>query len=111
MARTANWLLTDWEDKWPTDEEYEPVWKRAEDVGWSYQCNGRERCPETGRVHYHVYLEFPKPVTMGKLKKLLGTPWIHIEPRRGSQKQAIDYCRKDGVWEEFGQRKTSRCTY
>lgn len=59
---------------------------------------------ENGTPHYQGYLEFTTPTRMGAkwLRTIL--PGAHLEKRKGSRKQARDYCkkedtRKDGPWE------------
>lgn len=45
--------------------------------------------------HYQGYVEFKKPTRVTAVKKL-GEGWkeMHLEPRRGTQEEAIAYCRK-----------------
>lgn len=63
-----------------------------------------ERCPTTLRVHWQGYVEFSKAMRVAGAKKLHPLfASAHFEKRRGSQQQAIDYCRKeetriDGPW-------------
>lgn len=62
---------------------------------------------ENGTEHLQGYIEFKKVRKLAGLKKLF--PTAHFEPRRGTQQQAIDYCRKDdtrieGPW-QFGEPK------
>jgi len=38
---------------------------------------------------------------MNRLKKVL--PRAHLEPRKGTTDEAAKYCRKDGVYEEWGE--------
>ena len=66
---------------------------------------------ENGTPHYQGYLELFKQVESkdaGPIKKILGYPGAHIEKRRGTARQAADYCKKlddthvDGPW-EFGE--------
>lgn len=71
--------------------------------GCTYVIVGRETCPDTKRLHLQGYAEFDKPKRMSTLKKAF--PTMHIEERKGSQKQAIDYCKKDGDWHEEGVMK------
>lgn len=56
--------------------------------------------------HYQGYIEWKKPIRFLKLKEIIGQN-PHMEQRFGSQKQAIDYCKKeprlDGPWEQ-GER-------
>lgn len=61
-----------------------------------YNIFGIEECPTTGKIHYQGYVEFDRPMDLNSIKKSLGTDKIHIEPRKGTQKQAIEYCKKDG---------------
>lgn len=76
-----------------------------------YYVYQREKCPETGRLHYQGYVELDKRRNLNSLKKnVFKDNTIHIERRMGTQQQAIDYCKKsesrysDPV--EFG---TPRC--
>lgn len=47
-----------------------------------------------GTEHYQGYVEFTKQVGFKKVKSLLGET-AHVEPRKGSQAQAIAYCKKE----------------
>lgn len=49
---------------------------------------------ENGTFHWQGYFEFAAPKRM-RTMLALKFPW-HLEPRRGNQKQAIEYCKKDG---------------
>lgn len=44
-------------------------------------------------LHYQGYIEFSKLKRLTQLKR--SHPTLHWERRKGSQKQAIDYCRKE----------------
>jgi len=64
-----------------------------------------ELSPETSRLHLQGYAEFRTPFRMAAVKSLLGST-VHLEPRKGTRQQAIDYCRKEdtrfaGPW-QFG---------
>lgn len=76
----------------------------GEDV--SYLCYGKE-VGESGTPHLQGYVEFGNRVGLRRAKSVLGIRELHIEPRRGSQAEAIGYCRKDGDFREFGTR--ARC--
>lgn len=53
-----------------------------------------EQCPKTSKLHLQGYIELTKEIRFNTLKKLLpaGT---HIEPRKGTQAEAIAYCTKE----------------
>lgn len=72
------------------------AWKQPPDdsiVKCSYFIGQKERAPSTGKIHYQCYVEFENGKSMKTIKKLFGDD-CHIEKRRGTQKQAIDYCKK-----------------
>lgn len=66
---------------------------------FSYIILGKE-VGESGTPHIQGYAELKFRKTFKSLKALI--PRAHIEPRRGSQQEAIDYCKKEGVYEHFG---------
>lgn len=84
--RSKNWLLTIFD----LTKSLEDYFKQAQ---CKYLIGQTEQCPSTERRHYQVYLEFHERKTFGKVKKLF--PGAHIECRRGSQIQAINYCSKE----------------
>lgn len=54
-----------------------------------------ERCPKTGRLHYQGYIEFTGKKTWSWVhKNLKGLETAHLEQRKGSQDEAINYCQK-----------------
>lgn len=48
---------------------------------------------ENGTPHFQGYLELSKKCRLSAMKKIL--PGAHFEARRGTQKEAIDYCSKE----------------
>lgn len=55
-----------------------------------------------------MYFEFSKVRSLNQLKKLHST--IHWERRLGTQKQAIDYCHKEGHnIVEWGEKQVRWC--
>lgn len=67
-----------------------------------------EECPDTGRRHIQFYLELTSPRRVSYFRGVLPNG-VHLEKRRGSREQAIEYCEKeesrvDGPW-EFGRRE------
>lgn len=71
----------------------------------TYLCYGEEICPKTKKVHHQGYVEFSSNMRLSALKKI--DPTIHWELRRGTQQEAIDYCKKDGKFVEMGERKVN----
>lgn len=70
----------------------------------SYLVYGKE-VGENGTPHLQGYVEFENPRSTGKgwsnFRKLMGN--CHFEVRRGSAKQAADYCKKDNTFSEYGE--------
>jgi hypothetical protein len=65
----------------------------------SYFVLGEEK-GQSGTPHIQGYLEFEKPQRFTTLHKRIKS--IHIEARKGTAKQASDYCKKDGKFVEHG---------
>jgi len=60
-----------------------------------------EECSESGTQHLQGYVEFANARTFASMKKLMIR--AHLEARRGTPKEASVYCKKDGVFQEFGE--------
>lgn len=86
-------------------EEEVMIMKGLKDL--KYMIYGIEVCPKTAQVHFQGYLELKKPMRIAALKKL-GVKTTHFEKRRGSQEQAITYCKKDGKFQETGTLTTEQ---
>ena len=71
----------------------------------TYLVTGAEICPDTGRKHWQSYAEFASPKTIKAAQTTLKVPNCHFEKRRGTPTEAADYCKKDGDFMEFGERK------
>lgn len=56
---------------------------------------------ETGTPHLQGYVVFPT-VKRAQGAKSSISPRAHVEPKRGSPAQASEYCKKEGVFAEFG---------
>lgn len=79
----------------PKDEDAGNLRAWVERDNVVYLCYGLER-GESGTPHFQGYLELRHPATLDGLRTRIPLRGCHLEPRRGSQTQAIDYCRKDG---------------
>lgn len=62
----------------------------------TYYVYQKEIAPTTGREHWQGYIEFESPVRFATMKKhVFGDDTVHLEPRMGSQEDAIEYCMKE----------------
>lgn len=68
-----------------------------------YIIYGREICPTTGRKHLQGYVEWAHQRRGSTLKNI--NKDIHWEKVMGTQAQAIEYCKKDGDFTEFGEKR------
>lgn len=96
MARVRAWGLTLWE---LDDVEFCRTYAQA---NCSYYVDGKEICPETENLHWHVLMYFFNPRRFSGIQAL--RDWSvapHIEIVRNIEKYAI-YCKKDGVVHENG---------
>lgn len=66
-----------------------------------YAVYGKE-VGENGTPHLQAFVILQQPIRLTALKNLLGDR-IHAEFAKGTSKQAANYCKKDGAFEEFGQ--------
>lgn len=67
-----------------------------------YICFGKEQ-GDSGTPHLQGYVEFTSRKTINSAREHLGGR-AHVEIRRGSQSEAIQYCRKDGQFSEYGSK-------
>lgn len=95
--RSRAWCFTSFH----TSEDMRNV---VEENDFKYICWGEETCPKTERKHLQGYVVFNGAVTLRSAKRKLDDDSIHLEGRKGSEEQAVKYCRKDGVFEEYGER-------
>jgi hypothetical protein len=75
--------------------------------GAKYVIAQVEKCPTSGKLHLQGYLELNNKMNFKDVKKQIFDNGEHFAQRKGSQKQATDYCRKletrvEGPW-EFGE--------
>lgn len=85
MSRCRNYCFTSYKD----DCVINP------DPTVRYYIYQQEQCPQTGKKHYQGYIEFHKAVRYNTVKDILNDPKVHLESRKGSAKQASDYCKKE----------------
>nr|WPR18697.1 MAG: hypothetical protein [Chemarfal virus 83] len=84
----------------PHEEFHAILVANLENGKFSYAITGQETCPDTGRAHNQFYVETPRSTQFRSILAILAP--AHVEIRRGTQQQAIDYCKKEGQWVEGG---------
>jgi len=89
--RFYNWCFTLHED-----EDHELLEPRIDqENNFKFCVYQLEMCESTGRAHYQGYIEMTEKLSMNQLKtEVFFTNRIHLEPRLGTQAQAIAYCIK-----------------
>lgn len=70
-----------------------------------YMLFGYERGDE-GTPHLQGYVHYKDAKTLSAMKKIM--PRAHLEIRKGTVDQAVDYCKKEGDFEEFGKKPLSQ---
>lgn len=60
-----------------------------------YYVFGREKAPSTGMLHLQGYIELKNQLRMSSVKQIINCEHAHLELRRGSQNEAITYCKKE----------------
>lgn len=89
----------------PTPTDLVVLKNLSDDPKCRYICYGHE-VGEQGTYHLQGYVHFHNQIRFRQAKILLGGR-VHLEKRRGTIEQAIAYCKKDSVFEEFGEKPVS----
>lgn len=96
-GRTRHWCFT--VNNWTAaNDELLKALGAAEST--SYLVYGYEE-GESGTPHLQGYFVHRDVITFATVRTLLPAG-AHVEVKRGSPQQASDYCKKDGVFQEFG---------
>jgi len=97
-SQSRSWLLTQAEEK-ITFEDLQTALSEYVYIG---QLEQGEKGGEQGYKHYQLYIENPSPIRFSTIKSKL--PNCHLEERKGTKKQAYDYCTKPDtrIGEIFG---------
>lgn len=96
----TNFVFTiNMKEKKVSKEEIEKAYK---DLKLNYMIIGLEK-GENETKHWQGYAEHPKQIYFNTVHKNLFN--AHIEKRRGTQEQAIEYCKKNNEFYEFGEKK------
>ncbi|QUS52594.1 replication protein A [Mute swan feces associated circular virus 4] len=75
------------------------------DSPFTYLCFGEEVGAE-GTPHLQGYFTAASRQRISTIKLIPGFERVHLEVRRGSHKQASDYCKKEGKYHEYGAAAT-----
>lgn len=70
---------------------------------FKYLLQGEEICPDTGNSHIQGYLQLKNAQTFDYMKKHVFVNNEHFEVCKGSAQSNMDYCMKDGKYEEEGE--------
>jgi len=68
----------------------------------AYLVFGYEIAPTTLTPHLQGFVAWENPRSIDKFMTVFITKGVHVERTRGTAKQASDYCKEDGKFEEFG---------
>jgi len=93
------WCMT--LNNYTNDEEFELLFP---ELPITYIIIGYET-GESGTPHMQMYMEVNHKVRMTTMKRWPGFSRVHFESRKGTQEEAINYCKKDGLWFEIGEKK------
>lgn len=87
-------MLTFFDDDWIAKFE-EKVHTLIEKKVVDWAAGQVEKAPKTGRLHLQCYFAFSKKIRYSQVKKLVGDQSVHIEPRRGTHQEALEYVTKE----------------
>jgi len=79
---------------------------------FQYLVYQKEKCPETQREHYQVFIQFTRTIRGKTVQELCGDTSCHLDSRTDYPDKAAAYCQKedtriDGPW-EFGEFKSRK---
>jgi len=99
QARCWCWTLNNY-----TEDELATIQKLGHELQFdvTYLVFGKEKGQEE-TPHLQGYIAFKKRKSFGVVKKLLSNR-IHLETAKGSPEENERYCKKEGDFEEYGQR-------
>jgi len=84
-------LVTVFNADFTLDDPLSSHWDDTRMEYWIYQ---HEKAATTGRDHLQVYVCFKTQLRINQVQTYLGDPTCHIESKKGTVKEAIDYCSK-----------------
>ncbi|AWO14232.1 replication-associated protein, partial [Porcine circovirus 3] len=84
-------------------------WESIVECGGSiarYLIIGKE-VGKSGTPHLQGYVNFKNKRRLSSVKRIPGFGRAHLEPARGSHKEASEYCKKEGDYLEIGEDSSS----
>lgn len=97
-GRSRSWCFT----LFPIEGDVEFVNTLGLSQSVTYLIYGNETCPTTQRHHLQGFVYFKNARTLSGLRKL-NQRW-HVEAMQGKFAQAIEYCKKESDFKEYGER-------
>lgn len=92
---------------WTLNNYTEEDVQRIKLLKCKYMCFGKEIGKKCGTPHLQGMSNSFDAKTLSAFKKWMGSDKVHAEPLR-SIKEAMDYCRKDGIYYESGVRPMTK---
>lgn len=96
-ARSRGWCFTINNPTVDDEEDWEALKLRCQ-----YAIKGNERGEERETPHWQGYVYFLHPTTLNGVKGILRR--AHLESQRGTITDAVEYCKKEGDFVEYGRR-------
>ncbi len=97
-SMSLHWMVTDFGAKDGKRREVKDWEAKGLTAEWAdnveYFIIGMEICPKTKTPHGQGYIKLTERRRMDPLKAILGLPAVNLQVKRGTVKQAIDYCEK-----------------
>lgn len=108
MSRARGWCFT--LNNYVASNEHDPTHGDCPRIialvpeFFRFICFGRE-VGESGTPHLQGYLYAKQPLSLSQCRERIGN--AHFEISRGTPAQAIEYCKKDGDFDEAGEAPVS----
>lgn len=94
MSRSKSWCFTINNPTEQDNVELEDLRLLASYIVWGAEVG------DSGTPHYQGYVIFDRVLSLPQARSYLNR--AHFEARRGTHRQASDYCKKDGNFVEYG---------
>lgn len=85
-------------------EDWTPPLDSIDNGRIRYLCFGEEKCPTTDKMHLQGYIVYKAPISMADAMAIDFDSRASLRVARGNTTQNIEYCSKDGIFQEWGER-------